>query len=163
MKLLRLLGFVLLTAGTLGGCIGTDVIDDMGAVVPPNEPMPTDTLATDTVAVAARRGTLQGQGGYTSVGTVTLLQNEAGEVILTTSSNFEVSFAAGTFLYLSNSQSGSTTFTEGLEVADVSDTPTGAQTFNVSLVDPTVSLSTYRYVVVLCKPFRLTFGVAELD
>lgn len=162
MKLPCLLLFALLTAGTLGGCIGTDVIDDLGASVPPSEPMPADTLTIDTTAVAERQGTLQGQGGYTSEGTVTLLQNEAGELVLTTSDDFEVSFAAGTFLYLSDSQAGSTTFTDGLEVADVSDTPTGAQSFNVSQVDPAITLSTYRYVVVLCKPFRLTFGVAEL-
>ncbi len=162
MKLLNPLLLALLIAGLLGSCIGTDVIDDAEDIIPPTG-VPADTATTDTtVTVTELKGTLQGQGGYTTVGTVTLRQNEAGEIILTTSDDFEVSFAAGTFLYLSNSEAGAATFTGGLEIADVSDTPTGAQSFNVSQVDANVTLTTYQYLVVLCKPFRLTFGTAEL-
>ena len=157
----RTLLLSLLVAATFSGCIGTDVIDDLADQMPPTEPVPTDSVSSDSL-VAERQGTLQGQGGYTATGTVTLSRNEAGELILSTSDNFEVSFAAGTFLYLSNSEAGPATFTGGLEIADVSDTPTGAQSFNVSQVEPNVTLSTYQYVVVLCKPFRLTFGTAEL-
>ena len=163
MKLVNLLPLAVLIALLLGSCIGTDVIDDAEDIIPPTEPVLTDTMTTDTTAtVTELQGTLQGQGGYTTVGIVTLRQNEAGEIILSTSDDFEVSFAAGTFLYLSNSEAGPATFTGGLEIADVSNTPTGAQSFNVSQVDPNVTLSTYQYVVVLCKPFRLTFGTAEL-
>ncbi len=162
MKLFDTTLFALLIASLLGSCIGTDVIDDLEANLPPTE-VPADTVTTDTtVTVTELQGTLQGQGGYTTVGTVTLRQNEAGEIILSTSDDFEVSFAAGTFLYLSNSEAGAATFTGGLEIADVSDTPTGAQSFNVSQVDSNVTLTTYQYLVVLCKPFRLTFGTAEL-
>ena len=157
----RTLLLILLVAATFAGCIGTDVIDDLADQMPPTEPVPTDSVPSDSL-VAERQGTLQGQGGYTATGTVTLSRNSAGELILTTSDDFEVSFAAGTFLYLSNSEAGPATFTGGLEIADVSDTPTGAQSFNVSQVDPNVTLSTYQYVVVLCKPFRLTFGTAKL-
>ena len=152
----RTLLLSLLVAAAFASCIGTDVIDDLADQMPPIEPVPVDSTVTE------RQGTLQGQGGYTATGTVTLRRNEAGELILSTSDDFEVSFAAGTFLYLSNSEAGPATFTGGLEIADVSDTPTGAQSFNVSQVDPNVTLSTYQYVVVLCKPFRLTFGTAEL-
>ena len=114
-------------------------------------------------AATARTGTLQGQGGYTASGTVTLSEDEDGNVVLTTSDDFSVSLALGTFLYLSNSESGAATATDGLEVADVSEATTGAQTFNVTQVDASVGLDTYRYVVVLCKPARLTFGTAELN
>ena len=167
MKLINLLPLALLIALLLSSCIGTDVIDDLEATRPPTgvpaDTVITDTMTTDTTAtVTELQGTLQGQGGYTTVGIVTMRQNEAGEIILSTSNDFEVSFAAGTFLYLSNSEAGPATFTGGLEIADVSDTPTGAQSFNVSQVDPNVALGTYKYVVVLCKPFRLTFGTAEL-
>ncbi len=163
MKPFRTLLLSLLVAGIFASCIGTDVIDDLASTVPPTEPAPVDTVTTDTTtAVAELQGTLQGQGGYTTVGTVTLLRNEAGEIILSTSSDFQVSLALGTFLYLSNSQAGSATATNGLEIADVSESATGAQSFNVSQIDPNVALNTYRYVIVLCKPARLTFGSAEL-
>lgn len=160
MKSFRTLLLTLLIAGALASCIGTDVIDDLAAGMPPTEPAPTDTVTTDTVT--ERQGTLQGQGGYTALGTVTLRRNEAGEIILSTSADFQVSLALGTFLYLSNSQAGSATTTSGLEVADVSESTTGAQSFNVSQIDPDATLSTYQYVIVLCKPAQLTFGSAEL-
>ena len=157
MKLANPPFLALLIAVALSSCIGTDVIDDLANEMPP------DVMTTDTTTVTARQGTLQGQGGYTATGTVTLARNEAGDIILSTSPDFEVSFALGTFLYLSNSQSGSATANGGLEIADVSNTPTGQQSFNVTQVDPTVSLTTYQYVIVLCKPARLTFGSAELN
>lgn len=163
MKLSGSLFFSLLLAGFFASCIGTDVIDDLATGMPPTEPIPPDSVSADTsVSVAERRGTLAGQGGYTAVGTVTLHRNEAGEVILSTSADFEVAFALGTFLYLSNSQDGKVTASNGLEVADVSDKTTGQQSFNVSQIDPNVALSTYQYVIVLCKPAQLTFGAAEL-
>ena len=114
------------------------------------------------VAAAERTGTLSGQGGYMAAGTVTLSQEEDGTLLLTTSDDFNVSLALGTFLYLSNSQDGRATANDGLEVADVSRATSGKQTFNVTEADATVTLNTYKYVVVLCKPARLTFGTAEL-
>lgn len=119
-------------------------------------------LTVGEPVAAERSGTLQGKSGYTASGTVTLSKNEEGEVILTTSDDFKVSLALGTFLYLSNSEAGATTATSGLEVADVSKTPEGQQSFNVTQVDANIDLDTYNYVVVLCKPARLTFGSAEL-
>ena len=157
MMTFRTLLLSLLVAAAFASCIGTDVIDDLADQMPPTELVPTDSMITE------RQGTLQGQGGYTATGTVTLRRNEAGDLILSTSADFEVSFAAGTFLYLSNSQDGRVTANDGLEVADVSTTTTGAQTFNVTQVNPDVTVSTYQYVIVLCKPARLTFGAAELN
>ncbi len=153
----RLLLLSLLVASALASCIGTDVIDDLADQMPTTQPLPTDSTVTE------RQGTLRGQGGYTATGTVTLLRNEAGDMILSTSADFEVSFALGTFLYLSNSQDGRATANDGLEIADVSNPPTGAQSFNVSQLAPDATLTTYQYVIVLCKPARLTFGSAELN
>ena len=120
------------------------------------------SLTVGEAVAAERSGTLQGKSGYTASGTVTLSKNEEGEVILTTSEDFKVSLALGTFLYLSNSEAGDATATSGLEVADVSKATEGQQTFNVTQIDANVELTTYQYVVVLCKPARLTFGSAEL-
>ena len=156
MKLLRPLLFSLLVAGAFARCIGTDVIDELAEQMPPIPSTPVDSTVTE------RQGTLQGRGGYTAVGTVMLRRNETGDVILSTSADFAVDFALGTFLYLSDTREGPSTARTGLEVADVSDTPTGAQSFNVSQVAPDVTIGTYRYVIVLCKPAQLTFGSAEL-
>ena len=122
-----------------------------------------EAVVEPPVAASERTGALMGQGGYTAEGTVTLSEDEDGNVILSTSQDFNVSVALGTFLYLSDSESGPATATNGLEVADVSEATTGAQTFNVTQLDTSVRLDSYRYVVVLCKPARLTFGTAELN
>lgn len=153
----RTLLLSLLVAAAFAGCIGTDVIDDLADQMPPTDSVPADSTVTE------RQGTLQGQGGYTATGTVTLRRNEAGDLILSTSADFEVSFALGTFLYLSNSKDGRATANDGLEVADVSNNTTGAQSFNVTQLAPDATLTTYQYVIVLCKPARLTFGAAELN
>lgn len=163
----QLLCGIFLMSG-LSACIGTDVIDEMEVDMTP-EPVAdtttTDTTNTDTTTTVAtaRQGTLEGRGGYDAAGTVTLSQDDNGDILLTTSDDFTVTLALGTFLYLSNSESGSATAAEGLEVADVSDRLVGAQTFNVTQLAPDVDLSTYRYVIVLCKPARITFGLAELN
>ncbi len=146
-------------------CIGTDVVEEVEATVPPvavdttttEPPMPSDPTS------AAREGTLSGRGGYESAGMVTLSTNDNGDVIMTTSPDFRVTLALGTSLYLSNSESGSQTAASGLEVADVSQSLTGEQSFNVTQISANVTVDTYDYVVVLCKPARITFGVAELQ
>lgn len=116
-----------------------------------------------TVGATARTGTFQGSGSYNAQGMATLSLNEAGTLILTTSADFETEFAAGTFLYLANSTSGSTVATEGIEIADISDNLSGAQTFNISEINEAIDLYTYRYVIILCKPFRITFGLVNLE
>ncbi|MEM9676121.1 MAG: Ig-like domain-containing protein [Bacteroidota bacterium] len=115
------------------------------------------------VGATARTGTFQGVGSYDAKGMGTLSLNEEGELILTTSDDFETEFAAGTFLYLANSTSGATVAAEGVEIADISDNLSGAQTFNISEINENIELDTYRYIIILCKPFRITFGLADLD
>lgn len=155
MKHLFTLAFVVFLAGAFSSCIGTDVIDDLADEGVPA--LPTDSTATE------RSGTLQGRGGYAAAGTVTLSQNDEGDLVLRTSDDFAVTLALGTFLYLSNSELGNETAANGLEVADVSENLSGARTFNVTQRDASVALDTYQYVIVLCKPARITFGAAELN
>ncbi len=144
----------LVTAQADGTAAITVTVDGLAS-----EPYP---LTVGAPVAAERSGSLQGKSGYVATGTVTLSRNGQGDVLLTTSDDFKVSLALGTFLYLSNSEAGGATATSGLEVADVSRALEGEQTFNVTAIDSTVDLDTYQYVVVLCKPARLTFGSAEL-
>lgn len=103
----------------------------------------------------------EGRSNYTAEGTATLDINDSGELILTLSDDFKTSFALGTFIYLSNSTSGIETKGGGLQLGEI--TTNGAKTFNVSSIDPNVEVDTYRYVIVLCFPASITFGVADFN
>jgi Bacterial Ig-like domain (group 2) len=104
---------------------------------------------------AARMGTFQSAGGYSSSGTVTAqIVNSVLQIKL--SSDFQASIAAGTYIYLANSTSGGTVKSSGLELGQY--TTSGTKTFTTSAA----TLDQYKYVVVLCKPFGITFGFAEL-
>lgn len=104
-------------------------------------------------------GNFTAAGGYKAVGTATL-KNQNGQMILELSSNFETSFALGTFIYLANSTNGSNVRSSGLEIAEIKSN--GAKTFNVSQIKSNVTLQEYKFVIILCKPASLTFGFAEL-
>jgi hypothetical protein len=105
-------------------------------------------------AAGVRTGTFVSAGGYSAVGTVTM-EEMGSKVVVTLSSNFQASVALGTFIYLANSTAGGAVKTAGLELGPWS---SGAKTYDV----PGVTLSQYKYVVVLCKPAGITFGFAEL-
>jgi hypothetical protein len=81
--------------------------------------------------------------------------------MLELASDFETEFALGTFVYLSNSISGSATAANGLEIAGIS--TNGFKLFNVSSIDPEVGIDTYAMVIILCKPASLTFGHATMQ
>jgi hypothetical protein len=103
-----------------------------------------------------RTGTFQGAGGYSAKGTVTVM-SEGNKLIVQLSSDFSASIAAGTFIYLANSTSGGIVKSNGLELGQY--TATGTKTFEAN----GVSLTQYSHVVVLCKPFGITFGFAQLQ
>jgi hypothetical protein len=109
---------------------------------------------------SSRVGTFVPAGGYAAEG-MAVLRFSGEQVVLELSDNFKTSFALGTFVYLSNSTSGSATFSNGLELGQI--TTSGAKTFNVSVLHPTVGLFDYRYVIILCKPARVTFGYADMN
>lgn len=106
-------------------------------------------------------GTFMGANGYTAEGTAELSKNVNDELVLTLQSDFKTSFALGTFIYLANSTSGSSVRGSGLELGEIS--ANGMKTFNVSAISPNTELETYRYVVVLCKPASITFGIADFQ
>lgn len=113
------------------------------------------------VGRTSRTGTFQGAGGYDATGTAELFLDDNGNLMLSLSDDFDTDFALGTFVYLSNSTSGSTTASSGLEISGISEG--GAALFNVSAVDSDVSINDYNYVIMLCKPATITFGFAQLD
>lgn len=107
-----------------------------------------------------RVGTFVSSGGYKAVGTATLKQAD-GKLMLELSSNFETSFALGTFVYLANTTSGSQVRAAGFEVAQI--TTGGAKSFNLTALRPEIKITDYNYVVILCKPASVTFGFALLN
>ncbi len=116
--------------------------------------------SVEFVIGSSRSGTFVPAGGYNAEGMAALRETD-GMLVLEFNDNFKTSFALGTFVYLSNSTSGSATFSSGLELGQIS--TNGAKTFNVTSLYPDVGLFDYRYVIILCKPARVTFGYADLN
>jgi hypothetical protein len=112
-----------------------------------------------TVGSNSLSGSFTSTGGYKAIGTATL-KNQNGQIILELSSNFETSFALGTFIFLANSTSASSVRSTGLEVAEIK--TNGAKTFNITSIKPNATMNDFKFVVILCKPASLTFGFAEL-
>ena len=108
----------------------------------------------------SRSGVFVKSGGYDAAGTATL-KVDNGNLLLEFSSDFKTSFALGTVIYLSNNNtSGSAVKTNGLEIQQI--TQSGAHTFNITSKYPSVKLTDYKYVIILCKPATVIFGSAEL-
>lgn len=109
----------------------------------------------------ARTGAFMDANGYMASGTA-VLKSEGGTLTLELSSDFMTSFALGTFIYLSNNNSsGATVKANGLEIKQI--TMNGAHTFNITMDHPNVQIDSYNYVIVLCKPAAVIFGVAALN
>lgn len=136
----------------------TAIAPGLGGVHAKSEGVKSNTI--DFVVGSVRSGTFVPAGGYNAEG-MAVLRQDGGDVILELGSGFKTSFALGTFIYLSNTTSGSGTFSNGLEISQIFEN--GAGTFNVTELHPTVGLFDYRYVIVLCKPARVTFGYADLN
>ncbi|MTI41158.1 Ig-like domain-containing protein [Fulvivirga lutimaris] len=102
-----------------------------------------------------------GESGYTAEGTATLSKAADGTVTLYLAEDFKTSFALGTFIYLSNFTSGGDTKAKGLDLGEIKEN--GAHTFNVTALDSDVDLTTYRYVIILCKPAAITFGIGDFQ
>jgi len=108
-----------------------------------------------------RNGIFSNANGYETSGTAKLFYDNNGALMLELSSDFQTDFALGTFVYLSNSTSGSATASGGLEIAGI--TTGGYKLFNVSTVDQSVNIDTYNRVIILCKPASITFGQAFMQ
>ncbi len=116
---------------------------------------------TVTVGSSSKTASLEGRGSYTAKGTATLEKNDSGDLILTLSNDFETDFALGTFIYLANTTDGRSVRASGLDLGQV--TTGGSHTFNVSDAQPGAEIADFQYVIVLCKPAGLTFGVGEFN
>jgi hypothetical protein len=114
----------------------------------------------DFVIGSARIATFVPLGGYDAEGTA-ILRLDNGRIILEFLDDFKTSFALGTFVYLSNTTSGTETPMSGLEIAQIF--TGGAKNFDVTSIDPSVELFDYRYVIILCKPARIPFGQADFN
>lgn len=114
---------------------------------------------TISVEVEQVSGTFVPAGGYRAKG-MAFLNQENGKLILRLSSDFETSFALGTFVYLANSTNGQEIRASGLEIAEIR--TNGAHTFDISGKFPDVRITNYKYVIIFCKPAGVTFGFAEM-
>jgi hypothetical protein len=108
-----------------------------------------------------RTGTFSSANGYETSGMARLYYASTGDLMLELSSDFETEFALGTFVYLSNSISGTTTAANGLEIAGIS--TNGFKLYNVSTIAPSVGIDTFSRVIILCKPASITFGHATMQ
>lgn len=111
--------------------------------------------------ITEKTATFSGMNNYDASGTARLFFNDDNDLILELSSDFDTDFALGTFIYLANSTNGSSVKGGGLELGGI--TTDGMHTFNVSDLNPSADLDSYRYAIVLCKPASITFGSADFN
>lgn len=140
--------------------IATGIDNGLGRIVATVDGVQSNTLSIQ-VGQTSRTGTFAGANGYEASGNTELFIAENGDLMLRLQDNFDTDFALGTYIYLSNSTSGSVTRNEGLEIQEIGSG--GAHLFNVSSIDPEVSIDDFNYVIVLCKPATITFGYAQLN
>ncbi|MGB6036900.1 MAG: Ig-like domain-containing protein [Cryomorphaceae bacterium] len=140
--------------------VATGISNGFGRIVATVEGVQSNTLGIQ-VGQTSRAGTFIGANGYDASGATELFLAPNGDLMLRLEDNFDTDFALGTFIYLSNSTSGSVTRNEGLEIQEISSG--GSHQFNVSSIDVNAAIDDFDYVVVLCKPATITFGYAELN
>ncbi len=140
--------------------VATGIDNGFGRIVATVEGVQSNTLGIQ-VGQTSRAGTFTGANGYDAEGTTELFLADNGDLMLQLEDDFDTDFALGTFIYLSNSTSGSVTRNEGLEIQEVSSG--GTYLFNISSIDPNVTIDDFNYVIVLCKPATITFGYAQLN
>ncbi|MFT5141484.1 MAG: hypothetical protein ACI80V_002736 [Rhodothermales bacterium] len=104
----------------------------------------------------ALRGTFRARSGtsYQVAGTAVLQEGTTGNVLLQLESDFSTSNGPGLHIYLSTSDGVTST---SIDLGSLKAT-TGAQQYPVGSVD----LSTYRWVIIHCLPFNVTFGSASV-
>lgn len=112
------------------------------------------------VGNTSRMGVFEKSGGYEASGT-SKLSLENNRLILKLESDFKTSFALGTFIYLSNTNTNASTVkAAGLELGQIS--VNGMHSFDITAINSSVKLGDYKYVIILCKPATVIFGYAEL-
>lgn len=108
-----------------------------------------------TSATSSRTGEFSGLNNYTVNGGFVLERN-AGDLLLSFDENFATSNGPGLYVYLSSSADN---VNGGLEVGPLQSSQ-GAQEY---LIDDSITLNTYDYVIIHCKPFGIPFGAGPLN
>ncbi len=110
------------------------------------------------VLTVFRNGIFVGKQGYTSSGNVRLVSCNS-QLFIETQSDFKVQSGPDLRLYLSNSEFGSVVSSKGLELALLKSN-SGINTYSVPI---SVKINEYKFIVVQCKQFSVTFGSATLN
>lgn len=108
-----------------------------------------------TIGSSDRVGTFSGRRGYTVMGTATITK-ENSLFKVNFSSNFSASSGPGLHVYLSNSD---TNASAGVDLGDLK-TRTGSQSYDVP---SNINADDFKFVLIYCKPFSVTFGAAEMN
>lgn len=142
-------------------------IDDAGTATALQPGITTITATAEGVISApaqlgvtggSRRGMFTRRPGtsYNLEGHVTLQEAPDGSLTLQLESDFSSSQGPGLYVYLSSTNTVTSSSLEVGELQSVS----GASTYNVP---GTTTLTTYDWVIIHCKPFNVTFGYAQLQ
>ncbi len=103
-------------------------------------------------------GTFKGENGYTTRGTLQVLQNADDSQTLKLNSDFSTSSGGGTIgIYLANS-TGSINLSQSVRLGLLTNRFSGEFTFAL----PASGTAGYSHVVAHCEPFRVVFGSAQL-
>lgn len=111
-------------------------------------------VSEETVVTTGRAISFQGANGY-SVSGSGMLEEMDGNIRLTLNTDFSSASGPGLYLYFSNSPNS-----VAIEIAALQSN-TGMQTYTIS--DEAITLNTYDYVMVYCKPFSVLFGIGTLE
>jgi len=103
-----------------------------------------------------RTGSFRGRSDYNVIGNITL-EDLGDQLELRFGSNFRSSNGPGLFVYLSNSI---TSTIGGLELGNLKSN-SGEQSYIID--KSSAQLDTYKFVLIYCKPFGVTFGYGELN
>ncbi len=118
------------------------------------------SISVNVVSTLDLIASFHGANGYDASGMVSIAMQD-GSYKMELPEDFMADFALGTFIYLSNSTAGNVTRSEGVEIAEV--TQNGYHLFDLDNIDPELNPGDYRYVIVLCKPASITFGIADFQ
>lgn len=120
-----------------------------------------DTVMLNSGAVTSvveneRSGVFMGRSDYSVEGPF-VLRDLDDKLELTFESGFRASNGPGLFVYLSNEI---TSVTGGIELGALKSN-SGMQTYDID--KSLAQLDSYRYVLIYCKPFGVTFGYGEFS
>lgn len=103
----------------------------------------------------SRSGTFDGLNGYRVSGTSTLEINSDGDLVIHLNDDFSAQNGPGLYVYLANSKNS---VSGGFEVAKL-EKNSGASSYPVK----DIAIDDFNFVTILCKPFNIPFGSAELN